>query len=60
MLQLEPYFMKDENWYRLATDEEEEATGRGLVLTDEAPEEAVKSYEEYYAEECDPQGFIAD
>ena len=38
----EPYFMKDEKWYKF--DEEEFR----YVLTDEAPEKAVQSYNEYY------------
>lgn len=38
----EPYFMKDKRWYYF--DEEEFC----YKLTDEAPEEAVESYKEFY------------
>lgn len=40
-----PYFMTNEDWYYY--DEEEEI----YKLTDEAPEEAIESYEEFYAED---------
>lgn len=40
-----PYFMTNEEWYYY--DEVEEM----FKLTDKAPPEAVKSYEEFYAEE---------
>jgi hypothetical protein len=40
-----PYFMTNKEWYYY--DEVEEM----FKLTDKAPPEAVKSYEEFYAEE---------
>ena len=46
-----PYFMENEAWYReidIFKDGFPE-DGRGYVLTDEAPEEARKSYEEFYS-----------
>lgn len=60
MLQAEPYFMQNERWYRTATDEEELESGKGLVLTEEAPPEAVASYEEFYKVEEDPNGYLSD
>lgn len=44
-MQLMPYFMKNKAWYKY--DDKLET----WVLTDKAPPEAVKSYEEYYAED---------
>lgn len=44
MTLLEPYFMKNKEWYYF--DEEEFC----YKLTDKAPEEAKKSYAEFYAE----------
>lgn len=42
-MQLErPYFMTNEEWYHYDYKE------RKLTLTDKAPPEAVKSYEEFY------------
>lgn len=38
----EPYFMKNEDWYYF-----DEKNCR-YVLTDKAPEKAVKSYKEFY------------
>ncbi|MDE7361742.1 MAG: hypothetical protein K2N38_07395 [Oscillospiraceae bacterium] len=37
-----PYFMKNPDWYRTSGDEP------GYVLTENAPPEAVKSYNEFY------------
>lgn len=44
MTLLEPYFMKNKEWYYF--DEKEFC----YKLTDKAPEEAKKSYKEFYAE----------
>ena len=44
MTLLEPYFMKNKDWYYF--DEKEFC----YKLTDKAPEEAKKSYKEFYAE----------
>lgn len=41
-----PYFMENEEWYYEDYDDYE----RGYKLTDKAPAEAVKSYEEFYEE----------
>lgn len=38
----EPYFMQNEKWYKFDEDEFK------YVLTDEAPEKAVQSYNEFY------------
>lgn len=45
-----PYFLKDERWYVESFVEDEEF-GRYVVyeLTDEAPIEAIRAYNEYYA-----------
>ena len=43
-MKLMPFFMTNDAWYTY--DDENEM----WVLTDKAPPEAVKSYEEYYAE----------
>ena len=40
-----PYFMSNPEWYKEVSLEESD---RGYVLTDKAPPEAVKSYNEYY------------
>lgn len=45
MDQPEPYFMKNNEWYY--HDEKEFC----YKLTEKAPPEAVKSYEEYYADD---------
>lgn len=42
MILEEPYFMTNESWYRFDEDKFK------YVLTDEAPDEAVKSYKEFY------------
>lgn len=42
MMKLEPYFMKNEEWYYF--DEKDFM----YKLTSKAPEEAVKSYNEFY------------
>lgn len=44
-MQIEPYFMKNSEWYYF--DEEEWC----YKLTDKAPEKARKSYEEFYRKE---------
>lgn len=44
-----PKFMENPLWYGINPDKEGSLT-RGYVLTDLAPEEARKSYEEYYKE----------
>ena len=46
----EPYFMKDERWYVKADIFKDgfPEDGRGYHLTDEAPKEAVDSYNEFY------------
>lgn len=38
-----PYFMNDESWYRITSQED-----RLYKLTEKAPPDAIKSYEEYY------------
>lgn len=38
-----PYFMTNSEWYYFDNDDK----NRGVKLTDKAPAEAVKSYEEY-------------
>lgn len=40
----EPYFMKNKDWYYF------DENAFKYMLTDKAPEEARKSYEEYYKE----------
>lgn len=42
-----PYFMTNPAWYKEVPLEDHD---RGYELTDEAPEEAVKSYNEFYAD----------
>lgn len=44
MYQEKPYFMKNKDWYYFDNKDPE----RGIKLTDKAPPEAVKSYEEFY------------
>lgn len=45
-----PYFMTNPDWYTvIAPGEDFPEDGRGYHLTDSAPEEAVKSYEEFYS-----------
>ena len=48
----EPYFMTNESWYRKLDFFKDELPedGRCYLLTDEAPEEAVASYIEYYGD----------
>lgn len=46
MLQEEPYFMKNEEWY---THDDKH---NKYVLTDKAPEEARRSYEKFYNAYC--------
>lgn len=41
-----PKFLENPLWYDINTDTD----GPGYILTDEAPEDARKSYEEYYKE----------
>ncbi len=41
-----PYFMENEEWYYYDDDDGD----RGIKLTDKAPAEAVKSYDEFYEE----------
>lgn len=55
-----PYFLTNKEWYRYATADEERATGRGYVLTDKAPAKARQSYEDFYAEDTDSDGRVAD
>lgn len=43
MIQKEPYFMKNEKWYYYDYEELK------YKLTKEAPEEAIKSYKEFYS-----------
>ena len=43
-----PYFLENEKWYKKVSLADND---RGYILTDEAPPEAVKSYNELYAEE---------
>lgn len=40
-----PYFLTNKEWYEEVSLEESD---RGFILTDKAPPEAVKSYEEFY------------
>lgn len=49
----EPYFMKNEEWYYFDADEFK------YKLTEKAPEEAVKSYNEFY-EYVDSKPYIED
>ena len=42
MILEKPYFMTNESWYRFDEDKFK------YVLTDEAPDEAIKSYKEFY------------
>ena len=45
-----PYFMTNPDWYTVIDISEDfPEDGRGYHLTDSAPEEAVKSYEEFYS-----------
>lgn len=46
MYQEQPYFMKNKEWYYYDNSDSE----KGIKLTDKAPPEAVKSYEDFYAE----------
>lgn len=59
-MQEEPFFMSDPSWHRCATPEEEakDPEGKGYLLTDEAPAEAVASYNEFYAVRVDSRGFV--
>ena len=47
------YFMKDRSWYTTPEDEGIDdfffPDGRGYHIKDDAPEEAKKNYEEFYA-----------
>lgn len=40
-----PYFLENEEWYEINDGE-----GRGYILTDKAPQKAIDSYNQYYAE----------
>lgn len=42
-----PYFMSNEEWYTVDLPFGED--GRGYHLTDKAPQEAIDSYNEFYA-----------
>lgn len=45
MYQSKPYFMKNSEWYYYDPNDGE----RGYKLTPQAPPEAIKSYNEFYA-----------
>ncbi|WP_251178077.1 hypothetical protein [Adlercreutzia agrestimuris] len=53
-MRLIPLFMENENWFTTPQKEGIEDVffedGRGYHLTDEAPQEAIDSYNEFYAE----------
>ncbi len=57
-----PYFMTNKDWYREVPDDskEYEEYGRGFALTDKAPQEAIDSYNEFYAEDIDEFGGVQD
>lgn len=49
----QPYFMSNKEWYRNLVEETgsfDPETGRGYVLTDKAPQEAIDSYMAFYKE----------
>lgn len=48
--------MTDPSWYRAV--DFEEGNGRGYVLTENAPQEAIDSYNEFYADEDSDEGEI--
>lgn len=41
-----PYFMTNKDWY---TENSDETSLYGLLLTENAPKEAIESYREFYA-----------
>ena len=57
MIASDPYFMKRKEWY-VADIEHTDRQGRGIHLTEEGKRhpKAVKSYEEYYADDGDDDG----
>ena len=54
MIREEPYFMSNRNWYTtpedFGSDDVFFEDGRGYHICDDAPEEAKRSYAEFYAE----------
>lgn len=52
-MQTMPYFLENEEWYTTPADEGLEDAffedGRGYHIKDDAPDEAKKSYEEFYS-----------
>lgn len=53
-----PYFLTNEDWYEQAADKDEDEL-RSYVLTDKAPQEAIDSYNAFYADpEPDENGWI--
>lgn len=47
MLRDVPYFMTNEEWYKLVIAEDDDFPQ--IVLTDKAPQDAVESYKEFMA-----------
>ena len=48
-MQTEPFFLKNESWWYFDPDDDE----RGYKLTDDAPPEAIDSYNEFYSRRMD-------
>lgn len=60
-MQTMPLFLKNPNWYVTPPDGEDSfEDGRGFHLSPEAPDEARKSYEDFYAPRVDLQGRSTD
>ena len=62
MMRPMPYFMPNKDWYKEAPldSKEYEELNRGYVLTDEAPQEAIDSYNEFYEVIVDDNDWIPD
>ena len=44
-----PYFLTNDEWYEKVADKNEDAP-RSYILTDKAPQEAIDSYNAFYAD----------
>lgn len=61
MMQMRPLFLENEEWYVTPPEGEDSfEDGRGYHLAPGAPEEARRSYEEFYAPRTDLQGRSSD
>ena len=60
LIREEPFFMQNREWYTTPSDHGIDdmffEDGRGYHIRDDAPEEAKRSYEEFY----NPGGFLDD